>query len=188
MDITINGISLEFNIQDIDTNKVFEFFNNAPYYLDSEKDDIRYENVNAWTDQHYKPYLDSYFEICFETFIYGEHKSLTEKIFKPIINFMPFLFIGFPGGLQLLRDLGFKTFSGFIDETYDTVENIGERYDLIYKEVQRLTSMSKNEIHQWYVSMKDILIYNHTHLLNSYKEKCYGEELINEFKILCNIR
>jgi hypothetical protein len=40
--------------------------------------------------------------------------------------------------------------------------------------------MTKEEIHNWYWSMEEILVHNHKTLLNYNKTKIFGEELINE--------
>jgi hypothetical protein len=106
---------------------------------------------------------------------------LTEKIFKPLINFQPFIFVAFPGALKLLRELGFKTFDGYIDESYDDETDNGIRMNLIIKEIDRLCKMSKEDIHKWYWQMEDILVHNHKTLLEYNKTKIYGEELIKEF-------
>ena len=41
--------------------------------------------------------------------------------------------------------------------------------------------MSKEELHNWYWSMEDILVYNRNLLLEYHKKRSYGEELMNEF-------
>jgi hypothetical protein len=41
--------------------------------------------------------------------------------------------------------------------------------------------MSKEELHNWYWSMEEILIHNHNALLNYNNTKIFGEELIEEF-------
>jgi hypothetical protein len=149
----------KYNLKNIHLDKIKNIYDTAPYLLKSERDSD-YTKVNAWTDAHFKPHIDSYFEICFETYTNKENKSLTEKVFKPIINFQPFLFVAFPGALQLLKELGFKTFDGFIDESYDN---------------------ETDEIHNWYWSMEEILIHNHKTLLNYNQTKLFGEDLIKEF-------
>ena len=166
----------EFDIEAVKT-----ICNLTPHVLQSEPA-IRHESVSAWTDDNTKPHIDSYFYICTETFVHGEHKSLTEKVFKPIANFQPFLFVAYPGALALLRRLGFRTFSPFINESYDDEPNEGNRLNMIYKEITRLCAMTTNEIHAWYWSMKDIMIHNHTHLLAMYKNNPPGKELINYLK------
>ena len=70
----------------------------------------------------------------------------TEKPFKPLVNFHPFVTFGSPGALQLLRDLGFETFEGLIDETYDTVDEPRARFDMIYGQVTRLCRMDEAEL------------------------------------------
>ena len=132
---------------------------------------------NAWTDKEYLPHISSYFDICFESFFYNESEtlSLTEKIFKPIINFQPFIFVATKGSLNLLRDLGFKTFEGFIDESYDNIENNDKRLFAAYEQIKKLCSMSKEEIHNWYWSMEEILIHNHNHLLQIHNNKMITE-------------
>jgi hypothetical protein len=108
----------------------------------------------------------------------GSYKSFTEKICKPLLNFQPFLLIGFTGGLKLLKELGFKTFSPWIDESYDTVSDSNLRLSMIYNEIHRLSMMSKHEIHNWYWEMEDILLHNHRMLINFYKNDQFNHDFI----------
>jgi hypothetical protein len=175
---SVNFCKQYFGFEDlIDNESVQELFKETPHYLKSENP-LYASQVNAWTDTHYRPHMDSYFDICFETFFNEENKSLTEKIFKPIVNFQPFLFVAYPGALELLRNLGFKTFDGFIDESYDLEQDHRIRFRKIYNEIQRLCAMSIDEIHEWFWSMEDILVHNHRHLINHHKNNLIGEELI----------
>jgi len=128
-------------------------------------------NVSAWTDTTKEPYRNSYFYICSETYYHGEHKSLTEKVFKPIGNYQPFFLLAFPHSLKLLRDLGFKTFSPYIDESYDSELDVTIRLKMVVQEVKRLCSMSQDEIHEWYWNMQDILEHNRNHLVQIYKHE-----------------
>lgn len=176
---TIGTIIERYKLDGIDYDKVIDAHSMFPHVLQSEMGNT-YGDVNAWTDSHFKPHLDSYFEICFETLSEGEHKSLTEKIFKPIANFQPFIFVTFAGGLKLLKSLGFKTFEGFIDESYDEIELVEDRMLAIHNEIKRLCSMSNEELHEWYWKMEDILIHNQKLLLDYHKIKPYGVDFINE--------
>ena len=177
---TVEFIIDSYNLQNIHLGKVKKLYDTSPHLLQSEQN-ITYNSTNAWTDKTYQPHSNSYFEICFETYIRTECKSLTEKIFKPIVNFQPFLFVAYPGALQLLRDLGFKTFDGFIDESYDLETDNGLRVNKIYNEIERLSNMTKEEIHNWYWSMEDILVHNHKTLIEYNSNKIFGGELIKEF-------
>jgi hypothetical protein len=161
----------------LDKELIQNLHSQLPHSLISEVDSD-YTNVSAWTDKNIAPYMDSYFYVCTETYIHGEHKSLTEKVFKPIANFQPFLFLAYPGALKVLKNLGFRTFDNFIDESYDDEIDESVRSNMIYQEITRLCSMSVEEIHSWYWSMKDILIHNYYHLLNIHKTETWSVELI----------
>jgi len=170
---TQNRYQFEFNL-----DKIAELCNNIPHTLDAEQG-LTYNTVSAWTDKTPDSHKNSYLYLCTETFINGEYKSLTEKVFKPIVNFQPFLFIAYPGALALLRNLGFKTFSPLIDESYDNEPDEIKRLGMIYAELNRICSMSKEEIHAWYWSMEEILIHNYNHFLNIWKNEEHTKELIN---------
>jgi hypothetical protein len=155
---------------------VIDVLDKGPYNLQNEQN-LSFNDVNAWTDKEYAAHINSYFDICFESFFYDESEtlSLTEKIFKPIINFQPFIFVTTKGSLKLLRDLGFKTFEGFIDESYDDIEDNDKRLFAAYEQIKKLCLMSKEEIHNWYWSMEEILIHNHNHLLKIHNNKMITE-------------
>jgi len=174
-----------YDFTDVNLETVKQLHDTAPHFLQNEQAISQY-SVNAWTDVDFKSYSDSYFEICFETFIHGEHKSFTEKVFKPLVNYSPFILVAYPGALKLLRELGFKTFSPYIDESYDEIEDANLRLKKVYVEIKRLCSMSKEELHNWYWGMKDILIHNHNHLINHHKNRLFGEAVIKEFSDIVN--
>ena len=115
-------------------------------------------NVKQW-------YLDSYVHFVTETVFTTSIKCfLSEKIFRPIINLQPFLLFGDSGGLEKIRQLGFKTFGPFIDESYDLELDMSKRLLLLEKEVLKLHNMTLLEIHEWYYSITDILVHNQQHL------------------------
>ncbi len=74
-----------------------------------------------------------------------------------------------------MKEFGFKTFSPFIDESYDTELDYFVRRDKIQQEILRLCSMSIEELDDWYWNMKNILIHNFNRL------KTYGKEENNKF-------
>lgn len=166
---------------ELNSTKVEQLCNLIPHSLDGETGST-YETVGTWTDQTFCSPLahkNAYLYLCSETFIDGEYKSLTEKIFKPIINFQPFLFIAYPGALALLHKLGFKTFAPLIDESYDNELNDVKRLNMIYAELNRICNMRKEEIHAWYWSMEEILIYNYNHFLNIWQDESHTGNLLS---------
>jgi len=157
--------------------RVKKLFNRLPKSLKDEPTDT-FNSVSSWTDTQVNSYNNAYFYVCTETYTEGPYKSVTEKICKPIGNYLPFLFVSFSGALQLLRDMGFKSFSGFIDESYDLEQDTTKRVAMVHAEIERLCSMTKKELHKWYWSMEDILVHNREHLLTLYKTDKTTENFI----------
>ena len=122
-----------------------------------------------------EPYLDSYFSIVTETGFPEPTKFATEKIFRPILHFHPFIVYGSHESLKMLKELGFKTFSPFIDESYDEEESSFKRMQKITSEVKRICSMSQDEMHEWYYEMQDILIHNRE-LIKKYGERYHESQ------------
>ena len=78
------------------------------------------------------PYNHSAYNIVSETQT-DEETFITEKIWKPIIAEQIFIVHSKPFYLKDLRELGFKTFDGIIDESYDLEINSDRRMDKIVK-------------------------------------------------------
>ena len=117
---------------------------------------------------------DSYFNIVTETWFYEKSLLLTEKIFKSVIYFQPFLLFGGYNSLKLLKDLGYKTFSRIFDESYDDEEDNDKRFEMICNEINRIGKIPISDIHEMYLSVEDILEYNYKHFLTK-KQIDYGK-------------
>lgn len=132
-----------------------------------------------------KNYKSTYFSIVTETLFFELGNYLSEKTWKPIQHLHPFVFVGRPGMLKYLHSLGFKTFSDFWDESYDTIEDNPTRMDKICEVVSFLLNKSKKEWDDLNKKLKPILIHNRNLLLtfqeytvgNIYKSKL--DELIS---------
>jgi hypothetical protein len=90
--------------------------------------------------------------------------------------------LGDYGTLAELKRLGFKTFESFIDESYDLEIESKNRIDKIEIEIEKLKNKSIEEIHQWYYSIKDILIHNQKHLYSFESYECF-EEIFEKIKL-----
>lgn len=111
-------------------------------------------------------YIDSYLHITSETlFDSFSTPFLSEKSFRPILNLQPFIYLGNYRALEELRRLGFKTFDGYINESYDLEQDPKKRFAIIEKEIERFSKMTLQELHDWYYSLVDILVYNQQHFL-----------------------
>lgn len=91
-----------------------------------------------------------------------------EKIFTPILFKKPFLLLGPINGLEILKSYGFKTFSEYIDESYDTQVDSDKRMDMVLDELERLSNTDMIELTK---NIKPMLDYNYNLLLDMNKNK-----------------
>ena len=123
------------------------------------------EHNNHW---HIEPqhYNDAYWNYVTETGI-TSHPFLSEKTFKPIANFQPFLIMGDKHSLKLLHDLGYQTFGDFIDESYDNIENPETRIKAATQQAINLAKMSHKKHIKLMEQLKPILEHNQQHFFSS---------------------
>lgn len=133
-----------------------------PLYLDT--DDL-VTNRAFMEDSIFPYYENSYFSIINETTFTTKYdcdgRFLTEKTFKAIAYGHPFLLVAPPRSLDLLKSLGYRTFKGLIDESYDLEQEDGKRMTMIINEVERLCNLSGTELEAWLVQAKAICKFNH---------------------------
>ena len=115
---------------------------------------------------------NSYYSIVTETYFYENSENdprasamipaifFTEKIYKPISMRHPFILVSRANSLKWLRKLGFKTFSPFINESYDDEMDDDNRMNLIIEEIKRLNQLSESEWLEWQQEIKAIVDYN----------------------------
>ena len=131
-----------------------------------------------------KYYLDSYYQIVtgnnFTDF--DDQLIFSEKIWKPITNFQPFIYLDDVGALKKLQEYGFKTFEPFIDESYDKVYDTTKRFNMIENEINKLCNIPIEEIHDWYWSIEDILKHNYYHFYENFIPE-QKENLIKKLEI-----
>ena len=139
-------------------------FNNLPDKIVADIEDI--ENINGYKHDNPKLFLDSYISIVTETSFYIDNDFISEKIWKPLYQFHPFIVVGRPHLLKYLRDIGFKTFDFLIDETYDTIEDNDLRMELIIKEIKKLNDIPMYELDTIIKSNIAVLKHNYD-LLNT---------------------
>ncbi len=105
-------------------------------------------------------YGHSWFSVVTETEMSSRLHRITEKPLKPLLGFHPFLLLGNPGALQLLRGYGFETFSGAFDERYDSEPNPRRRFDMVYAELRRLCALEEPEMARVSAELSEIVAFN----------------------------
>jgi hypothetical protein len=105
-------------------------------------------------------YQQSWFTIVPESDISDRVHRITEKPFKPLLNFHPAIILGSFGTLDLLRAYGFETYPGFFDESYDQVADPRARFDRVYAEVVRLCSAPEAELDRLDAAATETAVFN----------------------------
>lgn len=90
---------------------------------------------------------------------------ITEKLAKPIIAKRLFIVFSSRGYLGYIKNLGFKTFSTVIDESYDTIENDHDRWTMAWNQVLYLCQHKQIEVLQ---EIRSIVEYNYDLLMSDH--------------------
>ena len=159
-------------------DNVDKIINLNPLYLDTHvlninRANLYYDDIDPNVTTNL--YKDTAFSIVNETYFFdNDGRFITEKTFKPIMYHHPFIIVSKPFLLKLLRELGYKTFSPFINESYDEEVDHVKRLHMILKEVERLCSMTNAEMDIFLKNVESITEYNFERLLtrvpNIYKK------------------
>jgi hypothetical protein len=123
--------------------------------------DERDLEINFAIDFGVKDHMESYFQIVTESWWSNTKNTFfSEKVFKPMLGMQPFFLVSTPESLVQLRKNGYKTFSKWFDESYDNHYNKEERIFKIIGEVQRLCSLSEEELQSMLIDMLPTLKHN----------------------------
>jgi hypothetical protein len=139
--------------------------------------DVLQERNNALilpTTDHF--YSNSYFSVVTETNCFAKGltegeltppgRQLSEKTFKPIGLKHPFILVAPANTLDILKEIGYKTFGPWIDESYDNETNESARMLMIVKEIKRLCELSPLELTEYLTNVREICNYNYNLLLS----------------------
>jgi hypothetical protein len=134
-------------------------------------DDERYNPIDV-REGDFIYHEDSYFSLITETLFFkdrfdaGNSVLISEKTFRAVIHKHPFVLVAPAKSLYYLKRLGYKTFSPYIDESYDDIDNDEERLQAVWKEVERLCSFTDNEWLEWQRGVAEIVNYNYQLIMN----------------------
>lgn len=95
-----------------------------------------------------------------ETHCFEDEISFTEKIYRPLSLGHPFIVVAAHGYLKKLRSFGFKTFSPFIDESYDDILNPYERVEKIIDVMKGIDNLSFTDKKELWENLNEIAKYN----------------------------
>jgi hypothetical protein len=107
--------------------------------------------------------------------VFDARIHLTEKILRPIACGHPFILAAGPGSLDLLRSYGFQTFTGYINESYDSITDNDERLSAIVQEMSRIQALPDQQ---------RLALINSCRQISEYNRKLFFSEKF--FNQVCN--
>ena len=129
--------------------------------------------VMDWFTKDMKKYYDdTYFSVVGETPFFTNHPDFdpgmhcSEKTYKIISQRHPFLMLGAANTMCQLRNIGYKTFHPYIDESYDYVQDDGARLMMVVKEIERLCNLKGDGLNEFIKGTAEICEHNYQHLIN----------------------
>ena len=134
-------------------------------------------DATASADYNNDDYHNTGIEVVLETLFDDTRLHLTEKTLRPIACGKPFMLAATAGSLQYLRNYGFETFAGLIDESYDTVANGRDRLDAIIKEMKRIALLDTGAKQVLYTKLHEIAQRNKYHFFNK-----LTDQVVTEYK------
>ena len=110
---------------------------------------------------------NTYFSVVTETQAGEGPAQVTEKIYKLIFCCHPFIVYGPRYHLETLHRYGFKTFPEMFDESYDSMPESYEKYNLISDQIKFYTTdEGKKKLERILPILRSTLEYNRNHLLS----------------------
>lgn len=138
--------------------------------LPLKADDLTSDKHNDHTtivEQHFQ---NSYWNVVLETLLETELPNgvfVTEKTLKPIRNGQSFLILGCAGTLEFLKDKGYQTFENCIDESYDLVTSVHDRWYQVYQLTLYLAKSDGDKLRKLQSSSLPIIHHNQQHFQRS---------------------
>ena len=142
---------------------------NSPTEID---DDLRYNLAN---NVNIPNHINTFVSIVTETLTDPNTLFISEKTWKPIQLGHPFMILGSPGTLELLKQRGYKTFDKYWDESYDIDECDIKKTDKIIANIEKLSKLSIKQIKKLRKDIEPILIHNLDNFKRELKENFYAD-------------
>ena len=177
---------MSFSAYDMNEHYSQHQFVNAKFQISNfNLEDLFAANTHSATasaDYVSEDYNSTAVEIVLETMFDDTRWHLTEKTLRPIACGQPFILCATPGSLQYLREYGFETFDGLIDETYDTVADSRERLACVIKEMQRIQHLPDSMRQQLYQDLAQISHRNQQRFFSAEFQQCIIAEFVQNIQ------
>jgi hypothetical protein len=144
--------------------------NNPKRIVLDEVDNVAYGNMKHSFTLNYQ--LLSFCNIVTESQHMNDVIHITEKTDKCFSAGQPFIIVAGVGYVKKLKELGFKTFDKWWDESYDEIEDLDEKINSISKVLDLIQTWSIEKCEEVYLEMIPILKHNQD-LCGMYSQSIY---------------
>jgi hypothetical protein len=150
-------------ISDTWTKLLYQYTNETVNPIENK--DIVVEVPGYNTDNKFDPAIFEFIKsgavtVVTESVFFYPTSWLTGRTLIPLSCARPFVLIAPPHTLSFLHHLGFRTFSDWWDESYDTIVDPKQRMLKIFDLVRKISIMSKQEVRSMLREMEDTLEHN----------------------------
>jgi hypothetical protein len=134
-----------------------------------------YYDIKNWYNQklgsgahlNIEAHMNCFLNIVTETLFNNESIFLTEKTYKPIYMCQPFIIFGNPHSLKKLKELGYKTFNKWWDESYDNEMDVNVRFQKIVIILEKITEWDMDKCFEIKKEMEETLIHNYKKMFDT---------------------
>lgn len=155
--------------------EIEKWVNGIPYTLNNERD-----VQNIYSDALTTALKKSEIHIVVETsFAHPKDDQenaffITEKTYRPIIFKMPFLIYGNYNSLKYIKNLGFKTFDGIIDESYDEIIDNDQRRVKLIAEIKRISEFNDTQFKEFMAKCNEVVDHNYDVFMQKKRRKIWN--------------
>ena len=165
-------------------------FENSDFKLDSREliDQVPGNDFSSTASAYYEylDFINTEISVVLETVFDDSRIHLTEKTFRPIACGHPFILAAGPGSLEYIRSYGFKTFSPWIDESYDQETNSLHRLEKIIESMKKIQNLQGQALEDFSFEVKQIAEFNKKHFFSDKFFDLVKSELKNNLDSACS--
>jgi hypothetical protein len=117
--------------------------------------------------------------VVLETVVDSSKVHITEKVLRPIACGHPFILAAGPGALKYLQKYGFRTFSPWINESYDDEPDSQRRLEMIVEEMHRIDQLPAVQFDELVCNLKETVAHNRKRFYSDEFFQQVQEELVD---------
>jgi hypothetical protein len=146
------------------SEKIQKWIDLLPLVVDRNDFNNNWALDTPFADMH----RQTIFQIVNETLVSDQNSTslfYSEKTFRPILHFQPFVIFGQKEANHRLKDLGYKLYDDWFDLSFDFISDPIERYhellNSIKKSCETFRNLERHEHIKWKFKNEEILLHNY---------------------------